>query len=190
MRLSDAAGADQRDERFVLEQSVQFGRFRLAADHRTFARRSTRAGTAGRFKRGGPALAPRKVGRRREPVAAARFGPDPPVLAAEQLAQRRDVDLDVVLDHDRVRPHGLHDLVLRHEPAGRLHQQLEDLECPGTDIPGLPVDADFAAFNGNRHPPERVHDPHSLMLRGTLRRLATARFWMARPAGSDACREA
>ena len=143
-RLAHPAGADQGDGTVRPEQTGHLVELGLAADQ---LRSRCREVAPGERRRGGgaavssPLAAVVRMPLGDEPVAAAGDGPDQPTIAAQRLAQGRDVHLKGVLLDYRTRPDAAHDLVLGHELALRLDQQLEDVEG--------------AAADGDRH---AIHD--------------------------------
>ena len=73
--------------------------------------------------------------RRDEPVAAARYRDDKPVLLgtlAEKPAQGRNMLVEVVLLDDDFRPDGRHERGFVEELARVLKKEEQRIECPGT----------------------------------------------------------
>jgi hypothetical protein len=117
--LADAAGTGERDQPFGIEQCGEGAQVVVAAEQD----RAVPCGFApvrrGRRRRAA-------VDGRREAVASPRNGLDD--IGAEQLAQRRDVDMQVAFFDDDAAPDGIEQLVFRDQPPGPLdqcHQQVE-----------------------------------------------------------------
>jgi hypothetical protein len=120
-RLADAARTGERDEPFGIEQRSERAQVLVAAEQARAL-----AGGLGAFE-----LRRRRRGAldgRREAVAASRDRLDD--AGAEQLAQRRHVDMQVAFLDDDAAPDGIEQFVLRDQPSGALDQCDQQVERP------------------------------------------------------------
>ena len=142
-RLADAARPGDSDETMLAQPARQRIDVGIAAEEdgpgigwRPCWRPPIRGSARDRLGRGHPAFRSvtsrsgavhvARVEAAREPVAASRDCRYR--VVTEQLAQRRDVDLQVVLLDDQLRPHAVEQRVLRHEPSRVLDQRDEQVE--------------------------------------------------------------
>jgi hypothetical protein len=141
-RLADAAGTRDADEAMLVDQRSERREIAVAADQRRQNGRQIRllrCGDPVRRRRFGEG----QRGRRRsdrgdEAIAEARHRLDR--VGSEQLAQRRDLLLDVVVRHDHVVPDGVQELLLADEPAGPLGEQTQQIERTGAEVRGVAID--------------------------------------------------
>jgi hypothetical protein len=69
-----------------------------------------------------------------EPVAAPEFRTDEIAVRAECFAQGGDLNLEVLVRHNNVRPHPVEELLLRDERAVGLQQDQEEVERASTNL--------------------------------------------------------
>ena len=89
-----------------------------------------------------------------EPVAPARHSPDEVAILSKRLAQRRNLDHQVVLFDHRVRPHAGHDLVLGNERAARLGQHHEYIKSAAAKLDHSPIRVELPAVRLQPEPAE------------------------------------
>jgi hypothetical protein len=78
----------------------------------------------------------------RQPIAAARHGYDvavAPAALVQRLAQRRDVDVQIVFRDHALWPQPCHQLVLADHAASCRCKQAEDIERPPADLYRLAI---------------------------------------------------
>ena len=142
--LADPARPGDRQQAMALAQRAQLGEFLRATDER-----GRRLGQVG-FRRGQDLFGRRfhrrrrLIGRRRvargfaptdrpgELIAPPRDRRDP--ARAEHLAQARDMNGEIVLFDEGIRPDQIDQLVLRHDPLPPFHECREDADSAGRQV--------------------------------------------------------
>ena len=97
-----------------------------------------------------------------EPVAPAGHRPDQIPVLSERLAQRRDLNHQVVLFDHRIRPNAAQDLVFGDEAAACLGEDHEHIEGAAAKLDRDPIGAELPAVRQQLEPTE-LDSPHGLV---------------------------
>jgi hypothetical protein len=80
-----------------------------------------------------------------EPIASPRQGLDGVLVAAEDLADRRNLDFYIVFMDIGGRPDFLEEIFLGHQQAARFHQDGQQVECATSKLDGRSFREQFVA---------------------------------------------
>jgi hypothetical protein len=159
-RLADAAAADQRHHAMARDERRQLLALALAADEvgdrgGKIGRRRRIRHLAGRRRQSGRGVCRQRANRAREAIAAQGDGENEVAVSAECPAQRRDLDLDVVLFDHRAGPDLVQQGLLRHQLAPRFEQHHQHVEGARPELDQRSVSEQLALPRQHPEPAER-----------------------------------
>ena len=94
-----------------------------------------------------------------EPIPAPRNGGDR--LRAQHLAQRRDLDLEIVVFHHQAGPHDVHQLFVGDDAIAARHQSDEEIEGAASQRDDSAVDMQATLVSADVEPSELAAPPTS-----------------------------